>query len=108
MSKSNFMCMYNASNIFTKDPSHYDHPPSTINELSQKQNHDTYAYDIVIYKDLIHRISKHSINSAILGIARDLSDIHIDQIVMGRRLGTSISETAQSVSNSHPVVVSTY
>ena len=43
-----------------------------------------------------------------MGKAADLSDFNKGQIVMARRLGTSISETARLVGCSRAVVVSTY
>ncbi|GFU99535.1 HTH_Tnp_Tc3_2 domain-containing protein [Trichonephila clavipes] len=44
----------------------------------------------------------------VMGKAADLSDFDRGQIVMARRLGTSISETARLVSCSRSTVVSTY
>lgn len=44
----------------------------------------------------------------VMGKAADLSEFDRGQIVMARRLGTSISETARLVGCSRPAVVSTY
>ena len=55
----------------------------------------------------MHRLSKHNVISDIMEKSVDLLDFEKRQIVMARRLGTSISETAHLVYHSCSVIVIT-